>query len=164
MIRKHSLSQKAGLVAVLMPMILVFSPPPAYSGNPPPTAPARHGSVHDVERGDPERKAILDAVRAANADLNDRVPIVFLVERLRSDGRVAYFRGGVRRKTDGLPLDRRTWGECEQEPDTAILEALLVKRSGRWQAIKANRCADDVFPDEEERVSYAALIGDDPAR
>lgn len=114
--------------------------------------------VHDVARGDPDRKAILDAVRAANADLNDQIAIVFVVDILRSDGRTAYFRGAVRRKSDGQPIDAATWGECEQDPEDAVLEALLEKRNGRWRAIKANRCADDVFFTDEERSRYREFL------
>lgn len=119
---------------------------------------SQRAGVHDVAKGDPERKAILDAVREANADLNDRIPIVFLVDVLRSDGETAYFRGAVRRKSDGRPIDARTWGECEQDPDTAVLEALLEKRNGRWLALKANRCADDVFLTEDERARYRFFL------
>ena len=121
---------------------------------------ARRSLAHDVSKGDPERKAILDAVREANADLNDRVPIVFVVDVLRSDGHNAYFRGKVRSKADGRPIDAAIWGECEQEPETALLEALLEKRDGRWRAVQANRCADDVFMTEEDRSRYRALLTD----
>lgn len=112
--------------------------------------PAERAGVHDVDKGSPERKAILDAVRDANADLNDVVPIVFVVDLLRSDGHRAYFRGQVREKSDGRPVDRRVWGACEQEPEDAVLEAYLEKQNGRWRAIKANRCADDVFFTQQE--------------
>lgn len=131
--------------------------PPRFAALP---VSAREG-VRDVAKGDPERTAILDAVREANADLNDRVPIVFVVERLRSDGRTAYFRGMVRRKSDGRPLDAAIWGACEQDPDTAVLEALLEKRNGRWRAIKANRCADDVLFTQEEQARYRLFLMDE---
>lgn len=117
--------------------------------------------VHDVAKGDPERKAILDAVRAANADLNSRVAIVFIVELLRSDGRNAYFRGQVRQKSDGRPVRRDIWGPCEQEPADAVLEAWLEKRGGRWQALKANRCADDVFFSNEEAGRLRLFLMED---
>jgi hypothetical protein len=121
---------------------------------------AQRSPAHNVAKGDPERKAILDAVREANADLNDRVPIVFVVDVLRSDGNKAYFRGKVRSKADGRPIDAAIWGECEQDPETALLEALLEKRNGRWHAVQANRCADDVFMTEEDRSRYRALLTD----
>lgn len=122
---------------------------------------AQRAGVHDVGKGDPDRKVLLDAVRAANADLNDRIPIVFVVDLLRSDGKTAYFRGSVRRKADGRPLDAATWGQCEQDPETAVLEALLKKRDGRWQAVKANRCADDVFFTDAERSRYRLFLMED---
>ena len=99
--------------------------PPSFQA----LSPAERAGVHDVGRSDSDRKAILDAVREANADLNDRVPIVFVVDLLRSDGQTAYFRGSVLRKMDGRPIDAAIWGPCEQEPDTAVLEALLEKRN-----------------------------------
>ena len=125
---------------------------PAYSSV------AASSVAHDIAKADPERKAILDAVREANADLNDRIPIVFVVEVLRSDGETAYFRGKVRTKVGGQPISPEIWGECEQEPDTAVLEALLERRSGHWKAIKANRCADDVFITDADRSRYRALL------
>lgn len=116
--------------------------------------------AHNVGRSDPERKAMLEAVREANVDLNDRVPIVFVVEVLRSDGETAYFRGKVRRKADGRPISAEIWGQCEQEPETALLEALLQKHNGRWLAVQANRCADDVFLSDADRLRYRALMTD----
>lgn len=124
------------------------------------TSVAQRSPAHNVSKGDPERKAMLDAVREANADLNDRVAIVFVVEVLRTDGNHAYFRGKVRSKADGRPIDAAIWGECEQEPETALLEALLERRDGRWRAVQANRCADDVFMTEEDRSRYRALLTD----
>ncbi len=120
----------------------------------------RHG-VHNVGKGEPERKAILDAVREANADLNSVVPIVFIVDRLRADGQLAYFRGEVRQKSDGRPVRRDIWGPCEQEPEDAVLEALLEKRDGRWHAVKANRCADDVFFSKEETSRFRLFLMED---
>jgi len=117
--------------------------------------------VHDVAKGDPERKAILDAVRAANSDLNNRVAIVFVVDLLRSDGRNAYFRGHVRQKSDGRPVRRDIWGPCEQEPADAMLEAWLEKRAGQWHAVKANRCADDVFFSNEEAARLRLFLMED---
>ncbi|MFP5077727.1 hypothetical protein ACLE20_10510 [Rhizobium sp. YIM 134829] len=117
--------------------------------------------IHDVAKGNPERKAILDAVREANADLNGRTPIVFIVELLRSDGRTAYFRGAVRRKLDGRPIDPAIWGKCEQDPETALLEAVLEKQNGRWHAVKANRCADDLFLTTTERSRYRLFLMDE---
>lgn len=116
--------------------------------------------VHDVGPG-PERRALLDAVREANADLNDLVAIVFLVERLRSDGHHAYFRGRVRLRDGGGPVDAASWGECEQEPQDAVLEALLEFKQGQWRAIKSNRCADDVLFSEEELKRYRILLRDE---
>ncbi|OLP53941.1 hypothetical protein BJF92_09280 [Rhizobium rhizosphaerae] len=122
---------------------------------------AQRAGIREVAKGDPERKAILDAVREANADLNRRTPIVFVVGRLRSDGETAYFRGAVRRKLDGRPIDPALWGECEQDPETAVLEALLEKNNGRWHAIKANRCADDLFLTGAERSRYRLFLMDE---
>lgn len=116
--------------------------------------------VHDVGPGQ-ERRAILDAVREANADLNDVVAIVFLVEKLCSDGTHAYFRGRVRLRDGGGPVDAASWGECEQEPQDAVLEALLELKHGRWRAIKSNRCADDVLFSEEELKRYRILLRDE---
>lgn len=119
--------------------------------------PAERGRVYEVARG-PERRAILDAVRAANADLNDRVPIVFVVDILRADGTNAYFRGKVRLRDGGGPMSAADWGACEQEPEDAVLEALLERRNGVWTAIKANRCADDVLLSDEDRRRFRALV------
>lgn len=121
---------------------------------------AERAGVHDVGRNAPERKVLLDAVRNANADLNDRVPIVFVVDLLRSDGKTAYFRGAVRRKADGRPVDAANWGPCEQDPDTAVLEAVLKSRDRQWQVVKANRCADDVLLTEKERSRYRLFLLD----
>ncbi|MCD2171983.1 hypothetical protein [Rhizobium sp. C4] len=167
---KHSLS--ACLIAALSALMMVEPAKAAmhgtgisqsrreYQSHPLATPVAERSRAHNVSKGDPERKAILDAVREANADLNDRVPIVFVVEVLRSDGHMAYFRGKVRNKSDGRPVAAEIWGQCEQDPDTALLEALLEKRNGRWKAVQANRCADDVFMTEEDRSRYRALLTD----
>lgn len=114
--------------------------------------------VHDVAKGSAERKAILDAVRAANADLNDQIPIVFIVELLRSDGQEAFFRGQVRRKDNGGLVPRDIWGECEQEPEDALLEAYLKKEGGRWRGVKANRCADDFLLTTEEAERLRSFL------
>ncbi len=97
----------------------------------------------------------------ANADLNDLVAIVFLVERLRSDGHHAYFRGRVRLRDGGSPVDAASWGESEQEPQDAVLEALLEFKQGQWRAIKSNRCADDVLFSEEELSAIGILLRDE---
>lgn len=117
--------------------------------------------VHNVAKGDPERKAILDAVRRANADISSRVAVVFVVDTLRSDGKHAYFAGKARQKSDGRPLSAEVWGPCEQDPEDGVIEALLVKKNGGWSAIKSNRCADDVFLTEEDRRNYRLLIADE---
>ncbi|PYB69886.1 hypothetical protein DMY87_22940 [Rhizobium wuzhouense] len=130
-----------------------FADPPQFGR----LSAAERGNVHDVGKG-AERRAILDAVREANADLNDRIPIVFVVELLRSDGEHAFFRGQVRMRNGGGPVSATDWGECEQDPRDGVVEALLERRHGRWRALKSNRCADDVLLNNDEMQRYRLLL------
>lgn len=117
--------------------------------------------VHNVGKNDPERKAILDAVRRANADISSQIPIVFIVDTLRSDGVKAYFAGKARQKSDGRPLSEAVWGPCEQDPEDGVLEALLEKTNGQWTAVKSNRCADDAFLTETDLRTYRLFVADE---
>ena len=120
--------------------------------------PAERGAAHTPEAGTPERKAILDAVRAYNRDLNDRVPIVFVEVTLRVDDRFALFAGKARRKSDLAVLPQKVWGPCEQDPQDGVIEALLERKGASWVVIKGNRCADDVLFTEADQLRHRLLF------
>lgn len=128
--------------------------PPRFSA----LSPAEREGVSEPPRGSTDRAAILDALRAWNRDLSQKIPIVFVVRILRADARYAYVVAKVRQKSDGRPLPPSVWGPCEQDPEDGEVEALMERSGSGWKVLLANRCADDLLLDEETRAAHRVLV------
>lgn len=100
-------------------------------------APSRDPAAYrEPPRGSPERAAIMDAARApVSADLGQHV--IFVVDRLRSDGNFAYLQA-VPHQPGGAPLDWMTTPfarEWQGDFMSDIVMVLLRRSDGRWQVI-----------------------------
>lgn len=121
-------------------MILMF----ACSGL---TAPAQ--TAHTPEKGSPERKAILNALRVPlERDLKQRV--VFVADDLRVLGNWAFV-GGRPQTSDGGEIDysRSQYAEAVESGafDNNIF-ALLKRTAGKWKVTKyAIGCTDVCYAD-----------------
>lgn len=93
-------------------------------------------SYHEPVRGSAERAAIMDAAREpVSATL--RQDVIFVVERLRSDGRFAYLQA-VPHRPDGTPLN---WGATPFAHEwrggfmSDVVMVLLRKIGGDWHVL-----------------------------
>ena len=116
------------------------------------------GPVHTPAPGSPERQAICDGARAhviAHYTTNAKLPqpIVFKVEKLRSDGDYCYFEGLPLFK-DGTPVGTDYIAD--------IVFELCLKRSGdRWRVIY-DLSRTDVPDDTELKQIWRAFPKDFP--
>jgi hypothetical protein len=105
--------------------------------------------VYTPERGSPERKAILDALRVP-VERELKQPIVFVADNFNVQGNWAFV-GGVPQGADGSPPDYSGTKYSEAESEGAFdnnFFALLKKTAGRWRVTTyAIGCTDVCFAD-----------------
>ena len=101
--------------------------------------------VHTPSKGDPERKAILDALRIpVRAEL--KKDVIFKVDRLKVQGDWAFL-GGVPLQPDGSAMDYKGTIHMEAIKEGAFdggIFALLHKRDGKWKTVRFIIGATDV--------------------
>lgn len=99
-------------------------------------------SVYTPDKGSPERKAILDALRVpVERDLKQK--IVFVTDTLRVQGNWAFASGRPTRLDGSRPdLSNTAWKDDEGMFDDNFF-GLLQKRGGRWRVVThALGCTD----------------------
>jgi len=95
--------------------------------------------------GSPERRAIMDAIRAATREDLEK-PVIFVVDHLKVQDNYAFMMG-VPRKPDGTPFDYSGTLYQEQIEGGAFddwIYAVLAKINGRWQVLEWLIGATDV--------------------
>ena len=106
--------------------------------------------VYTPQRGNPERRAILDAVRPiAERDLG--VPVEFVVAEFNVSGDWAFVALNSQRP-GGRPIDPNSTPFVQREGEEAIemfdcchVEAILRRSQGSWQVIQAGVGATDLW-------------------
>lgn len=110
-------------------------------------APAQ--SPYTPEKGSPERKAVLDALRVpVEKELKQK--IVFAADNFKVEGTWAFVSGRPQKPDGGRPDYRNT--EYKEAVDSGAFDnnffALLRKTGGKWRVIKkAIGCTDVCFAD-----------------
>lgn len=115
-------------------------------------------SVYTPEKGSPERKAILDALRIpVERDLKQK--IVFVTDELKVQGTWA-FASGRPTKPDGSNPDLRgtAWEDAEDMFDNNFF-GLLRKTNGKWRVVThALGCTDVCYADWWRRYKAPKAI------
>lgn len=86
--------------------------------------------------GDPDRKAILDALRPVVVHATGG-PVLFVVDILRTDGRWAYIQGAPQRP-GGKPLDwmqTRYAAAWANDAMSDVVMGLVMRMDGRWSLV-----------------------------
>ena len=117
-------------------------------------------TVYTPEKGPPERKAILDALRIpVERDLKQ--PIVFVPDNFKVQGTWAFVGGTPQAPGGGAPNYGGTkYGEAENEGafDNNFF-ALMKKANGKWRVTKyAIGCTDVCFADWWQRYRAPKAI------
>src|SRR6185436_20448326 len=91
-------------------------------------------SAHTPEKGSPERKAILDALRVpVERDLKQK--IVFVADHFKVQGSWAFVGGRPTTPAGGRPnLKGTAWEDAEDMFDDNFF-GLLRKRNGKWAVV-----------------------------
>lgn len=107
-------------------------------------------AVHSPGRGDPDRKAILDAFRpAVEQELGK--PVEFVVSELNVAGNLAFVAvnaqrpGGGRIDPNHTPFAARNGEEALSMFDCCHAEAMLRKEQGQWRVVESGVGATDVW-------------------
>ncbi len=111
-----------------------------------------HAQIALIERGSPERTAILDVVRAS-VQRRLGIKVIFVVERLAVFGEWAF--AGLRPRTEkGGRIDyRRTLiaKDFDPEQDSDTVHVLLRRQGVAWQIVEEAFLPTDVVWEEWER-------------
>lgn len=118
--------------------------------------------------GDPERKAVLDALRVpVEKELKRKV--VFKVDELKVFGGWAFVQG-VPQQPGGKPMNYRGTPYEQQQADGAFddgFSALLRQRAGKWRVVVYNIGATDVtwsnWPEQHKAPAELFDLPDDGA-
>jgi hypothetical protein len=106
-------------------------------------------SAYTPEKGSPERKAILDALRIpVEKELKQKV--VFATDNFKVQGTWAFVSGTPQTPSGGRPNYRNTiyWDAFESDAFDNNFFALLRKTAGKWRVvIKAIGCTDVCYAD-----------------
>ncbi len=106
-------------------------------------------SAHTPEKGSPERKAILDALRVpVEKELKQR--IVFVTDNFKVQGTWVFVSGTPQNPVGGRPDYRNTvyWDAFKSDAFDNNFFALLRKTGSRWRVvIKAIGCTDVCYAD-----------------
>ncbi len=127
--------------------------PPPQESTPVPEEPVHKGSVHkeivEIEKGSPERKAILDVVRAS-VERRLGIKVIFVVERLAVYGDWAY--ADLHPRTEaGKRIDyRRTRYAKHYIPDldSDAVDVLLRRDGTSWSIVQEAFLPTDVVWEE----------------
>jgi len=115
-------------------------------------------AVHTPEKGSPERKAILDALRVpVERDLKQK--IVFVTDDFKVQGSWAFVSGRPT-KPDGSDPDLAgtAWEDAEEMFDNNFF-GLLRKTSGKWRVVThALGCTDVCYADWWRRYKAPKAI------
>ena len=91
-------------------------------------------SVYSPEKGSPERKAILDALRVP-VELDLKQKVIFVADHFKVQGTWAYVSGTPQNSSGGAPDYSKT--KYAEQFDTGAFDnnffALLRKTGGRWK-------------------------------
>jgi hypothetical protein len=101
-------------------------------------------SVHTPEKGSPERKAILDTLRAP-VEKKLKQKVAFNTDRFNSSGTWAFVNGSLQNEKGGkLNYSKTEYAEAQKEgmfDDN--FQALLKKTAGKWKVVTyAIGCTD----------------------
>lgn len=117
-------------------------------------------AVHEPEKGSPERKAILDALRIpVERDLKQKV--VFVADNFKVQGNFAFVGGTPQATNGGDPDYSRT--KYADQFDTGAFDnnffALLKKTGGKWRVTHyAIGCTDVCYADWWRRFRVPKAI------
>lgn len=124
------------------------------------TATANAQAAYVPEKGSPERKAILDALRVpVERDLKQKV--VFVADNFRVQGNFAFVGGTPQTATGGDPDYSRT--KYAEQVDTGAFDnnffAVLKKTAGKWRVTHyAIGCTDVCYADWWRRYRVPKAI------
>ena len=134
----------------ILPILLLFIAAAAVSAQ----------QAYTPEKGSPERKAILDALRApVERDLKQKV--VFVADNFNVQGAWAFVSGTPQNANGGEPDYSRT--KYRNQYDTGAFDnnffSVLRKTSGRWKVVNyAIGCTDVCYADWWRRFKAPKTI------